>query len=86
MGLATLDSGAIVTVGLNEVETVKPTEAGASVSLEGQAKTLSGISSSPTGVESTYGLQLAFYVPPLGSTEKIRLLGYTQGLIAAKGL
>lgn len=86
MGLATLDSGAIVTVGLNEVETVKPTEAGASVSLEGQAKTLSGISSSPTGVESTYGLQLAFYVPPLGSTDKIRLLGYTQGLIAARGL
>lgn len=86
MGLATLDSGAIVTVGLNETETVKPTEGGASVSLEGQAKTLSGITSSPTGVESTYGMQLAFYVPPLGSKDKIRLLGYTQGLIAAKGL
>ena len=86
LGLATLDSGAIVTVGLNEVETVRPTQAGASVSPEGQAKILSGVSSSTSGVESTYGLELAFYVPPLGSKDKIRLLGYTQGLISAKGL
>jgi hypothetical protein len=86
LGLATMDSGAIVTVGLNEVETVRPTQAGASVSPEGQAKILSGVSSSTTGVESTYGLELAFYVPPLGSKDKIRLLGYTQGLISAKGL
>jgi hypothetical protein len=73
-------------VSLNEVETVKPTQAGASVSPEGQAKILSGITSSTTGVESVYGIELAFYVPPLGSTEKIRLLGYTQGLISARGL
>ena len=86
LALATLDSGAIVTVSLNEVETVKPTQAGASVSPEGQAKILSGITSSTTGVESVYGIELAFYVPPLGSTEKIRLLGYTQGLISARGL
>ena len=86
LALATLDSGAIVTVSLNEIETVKPTQAGASVSPEGQAKILSGITSSTTGVESVYGIELAFYVPPLGSTEKIRLLGYTQGLISARGL
>jgi hypothetical protein len=86
LALATMDSGAIVLVGLNEVETVKPTQTGASVSPEGQAKILSGITSSTTGIESTYGLQLALYVPPLGSTEKIRLLGYSQGLIAARGL
>jgi hypothetical protein len=86
LALATLDSGAIVTVGLNEVETVRPTQAGASVSPEGLAKILSGVSTSTTGIESTYGLELAFYVPPLGSTEKIRLLGYTQGLISARGL
>jgi hypothetical protein len=86
LALATLDSGAIVSVGLNEVETVKPTVVGASVSTEGQAKVLSGVSSSTTGIESTYGLQLTFYVPPVGSTEKIRLLGYSQGLISAKGL
>lgn len=86
LGLATLDSGAIVTVSLNEIETVRPTQTGATVSPEGQAKILSGITTSTVGVESTYGLQLAFYVPPLGSSDKIRLLGYSQGLIAAKGL
>ena len=86
LGLATLDSGAIVTVSLNEIETVRPTQAGASVSPEGQAKILSGISTSTSGVESTYGMELAFYVPPLGSKDKIRLLGYTQGLISARGL
>ena len=86
LGLATMDSGAIVTVGLNEVETVRPTQTGASVSPEGLAKILSGVSTSTTGIESTYGLELAFYVPPLGSKDKIRLLGYTQGLISARGL
>ena len=71
---------------LDEVETVRPTQTGASVSPEGLAKILSGVSSSTTGIESTYGLELAFYVPPLGSKDKIRLLGYTQGLISARGL
>ena len=86
VSLATNDSGAIVTVSLNENETVRPTEAGAVVNAEGQTKVLAGISTSTTGIESTYGIQLSFYVPPLGSTEKIRLLGYSQGLIAARGL
>ena len=86
LALATLNSGAIVAVSLNEVETVKPTQAGATVNPEGQAKALSGQTASSTGIESTYGLELVFYVPPLGSDEKIRLLGYSQGLIAAKAL
>lgn len=86
LALSTLNSGAIVAVGLNEVETVKPTQAGATVNPEGQAKALSGQTASSTGIESTYGLQLVFYVPPLGSDEKIVLLGYSQGLIAAKAL
>jgi len=86
VSLATNDSGAIVMVNLNEIETVRPTEAGAVVNAEGQTKVLAGIASSGTGIESTYGIQLAFYVPPLGSTEKIRLLAFSQGLIAARGL
>lgn len=86
LALATLDSGAIVTVGLNEIETSRPTQTGATVSPEGLVKLLSGTSSSPTGIESTYGLELVFYVPPLGSEDKIRLLGYSSGLIAARGL
>ena len=86
VSLAANDSGAIVMVNLNEIETIRPTEAGAIVNAEGQTKALAGIASSETGIESTYGIQLAFYVPSVGSTDKIRLLGFSQGLIAAKGL
>jgi hypothetical protein len=86
VSLATNNSGAIVLVNLNEIETIRPTEAGATVNAEGQTKILAGIASSGTGIESTYGIQLAFYVPPLGSDEKISFLGFSQGLIAAKGL
>ena len=86
VSLATNNSGAIVLVNLNEIETIRPTVAGATVNAEGQTSVLAGIASSGTGIESTYGIQLAFYVPPLGSTDKIRLLGFSQGLIAAKGL
>ena len=85
LSLATLDSGAIVSVGLDETERVKP-KAGSSVTPEGQAKLLSGLGATSTGFENTYNLQLVFFVPPLGSKDKIRLLGFTQGLIASKGL
>ncbi|MEY4102223.1 MAG: hypothetical protein RIR88_357, partial [Actinomycetota bacterium] len=82
--LATLDSGVISAVSLNEIETVKP-KAGATVTPEGQAKVLSGLGATAAGYQTTYGMQLIFYVPPVGSKDKIRLLGYSQGLIAAKG-
>lgn len=85
LSLATLDSGAIVSVGLDETEQVKP-RPGSSVTPEGQAKLLSGLGASSTGFEDVYNLQLVFYVPPIGSKDKIRLLGFTQGLIAVKGL
>lgn len=85
LSLATLDSGAIVSVGLDETERVKP-KAGSSVTPEGQAKLLSGLGATSAGFEDTYNLQLVFYVPPIGSKDKIRLLGFTQGLISVKGL
>lgn len=85
LSLATLDSGAIVSVGLDETERVKP-KPGSSVTPEGQAKLLSGLGATSAGFEDTYNLQLVFYVPPIGSKDKIRLLGFTQGLIAVKGL
>ena len=42
------------------------------------------MTSSKTGIASTYGYQLAFYVPPAGSDQKITLLGFAQGLVSAK--
>ncbi len=84
VALATNDTGALVAVNLNEIETITPTEAGAAVNAEGQVKALSGVSQSTKGLTATYGMQLLFYVPPVSeSDQKIVLLGYAQGLIGA---
>jgi hypothetical protein len=85
IALATLNSGAIVAVNLNEVETVRPVKAGAAVSAKGGGiKALSGKATSTKGLVATYGDQLLFYVPPVGASGKIVLLGYSEGLIAAQ--
>jgi hypothetical protein len=84
IALATNDSGAIVSVDLNEVETVRPVKAGASVSSTGGVKALSGKATSTKGIVATYGDQLLFYVPAASNSGKIVLLGYTTGLISAK--
>jgi hypothetical protein len=84
IAMATNDSGAIVAVNLNEVETLKVVQAGAQVSAGAASAALAGLTgASTTGIVSTYGYQLLFYVPPTGSTQKITLLGFSQGLVAA---
>jgi hypothetical protein len=84
----TNDSGQIVAVALDDVETITPTEAGAAINSPPAVKALSGSARSTKGVTATYGVQLLFYVPRdgagAGSGQKIQLLGFTQGLIAAK--
>ncbi len=82
VALATLDSGAIVAVTLDEVEQVTPLATGAAVIPEGQQKALLGTNAT-SGIKSIYTLQLIFYVPPIGGDAKIRLLGFTQGLTSA---
>jgi hypothetical protein len=83
IALATVNSGAIAAVDLNEVETVRPVKTGAAVSAKGATKALSGKATSTKGIVATYGDQLLFYVPPAGKSGKIVLLGYSQGLIQA---
>ena len=82
----TNDSGQIVAVALDDVETITPTEAGAAINSPPAVKALSGSARSTKGVTATYGVQLLFYVPRdgSGSEAKIQLLGFSQGLIAAK--
>ena len=84
IAMATNDSGAIVWTNLDETETLKVVEAGAEVNAGASAAALSGVASSKKGIASTYGYQLAFYVPPAGSDQKITLLGFAQGLVSAK--
>lgn len=85
IALATLNSGAVVAVNLNEIETVRPVKTGAAVSAKGGGiKALSGKATSTKGLVATYGDQLLFFVPSAGSSGKIVLLGYSEGLIAAQ--
>ncbi|MBD8702353.1 hypothetical protein SOM11_12075 [Frigoribacterium sp. CFBP9039] len=86
VAFATNDAGAIVSVALNEVETVKPTAEGAEVNPAGAVKTLTGIEKTTKGIEATYGVELLFSVPAVGSDQKIVLLGFSQALISAKEL
>jgi hypothetical protein len=83
IALTTNDEGALVAVSLNEIETIRVVEAGAAVNAPKSVKALLGKSLSTKGLVATYGDQLLFYVPKIGSDQKIVLLGYSQGLIAA---
>jgi hypothetical protein len=83
IAMATNDSGAIVSVELDETETLKVAQAGAEVGAGAAAAALSGLTTSKKGIVSTYGYQLLFYVPPAQSTAKITLLGFSQGLVSA---
>lgn len=89
LALATLESGAIVAVNINETDTVKPTNKDAVIKLNDKnnpnptVKTLTGVDQSATGFTTTYSDQLFFYVPGQGSTEKIRLLGYSSNILSA---
>lgn len=89
ISFATNDSGALVATCVDETAAQKATEAGAIVGvtpLRGATAALTGKTSSSTGFETTYSYQLLFYVPPAGSKETIRLLGFAQAAVAAKEL
>lgn len=83
VALGTIDSGAIVAVNLDQIETAKPNDAGTVEYKPGQTRSLSGVEKTSKGVTSTRTDQLLFFVPATGSDEKIRLLGFAHSLIAA---
>lgn len=86
VALATADSGALVSVHLEETWKVTPTKSGVKVKPSGATAVLASTTSTTKGITSTYGYQLLFSVPPAGSKDRIELLGYAQGLISAKEL
>ena len=84
--LQTVESGAIVAVNINEIDTTKPTNEDAVIKLgeNRTVKALTGVDQSQTGFVTTYSDQVFFYVPGPGSNEKIRLLGYSSDILDAK--
>lgn len=79
----TNDGGALVSLYLIESERVTPTQAGAAINAPPPVAALAGRTQSMRGISASYGIQVLFYVPPVGSGELIVQLGYTQGLIDA---
>ena len=86
VALSSDETGALVTVSLAETEVVKPVEAGATLNPEGEVKTLSGITGTTKGTTASYTTEMLFYIPPITSTEKVTLLGFSAGLVSAKEL
>ena len=64
---------------------IRATRASA-VTVSGEEKLLLKASGSVTGVKSTYGNMLLFYVPPSSVASGAQLLGASQGLLAVKKL
>lgn len=86
VALATLDSGAIIAVTVNESETVAPTSADAVIKLGDNVKvqTLTGVTQSATGFTTSYADQLYFFVPAQSSNGRIQLLAYSSSFLDAK--
>ena len=84
VAFATNDSGALVAVDVRENATIKPAEAGAAINTKGEVKAVSGKASSTRGFATSYAVQILFYVPPVTATDqKVKVLGFAQGLVSA---
>ena len=83
VSFVTNDGGALVAAYLTETERVTPSQAGAAINAPAPVAALAGRTQSTRGISATYGIQVLFYVPPVGSDALIVQLGYTQGLIDA---
>jgi hypothetical protein len=86
ISLATSTAGALVAIYMTDTYKIKPKKRGSAVAVSGQEKIMLGADGSTRGVKSIYGDMLLFYVPALSDTERIRLLGVSQGLISVRSL
>lgn len=85
IALSSNEAGALVNVYVTETQVARPLANG-TLNSEGAVNTLAGVTSTTKGLTTQYGEQLLFYVPPVGSSEKISLLGFSDALISAKEL
>lgn len=84
VALATSDSGALVFGTLSEIEEVRPVEQGASINATPSVRALTGEPQSTEGFVARYDMHLVWYVPPIGSDERARVVGYSYALVDAK--
>jgi len=86
LGMLTLTSGGLVAMSVDDTSVIKPLVRTSAVSVtQLDQKLLLGAPGSSTGLKIVYENMLLFYVPA-GATEKIRLIGASQGLLSVKAL
>lgn len=81
IALQTSENGAVVFGALSEVETVRPVQEGATVNATPSARVFSGVPESPRGFNARYDMHVAWFVPPIGSDERIRVIGFSYALV-----
>ena len=86
LALATADGGALVAIYMKDITTIKPTKRNSGITVNALEQVILGAKGSVKGVVSTYGDMLLFYVPAVGQTSKIKLLGWQAGLLKVKSL
>ena len=86
LALATANNGALVFGTLEEIETVRPVEDGATINATSSVRALTSLPSSTEGFEARYEMQIVWYVPAVGSEERARVVGYGYQLVDAREL
>lgn len=85
-GMVGLDGGAVVTVSIQETETLKAANDRARIKLTGPTADLAGASETSTGFSREYTDQLLFYVPSTTEGGKVQFLGVSQAMTNARQL
>ena len=86
VALATRENGALVFGVISEVESVRPVESGANINATPAVRAITGQPQSPDGFSARYDMHVVWYVPPIGSDERIRVVGYSYALVDAEEL
>lgn len=84
VAFATAGGGAVVLATVQEKETVRPIQSGATVNASVAVRALTSLSQSSRGFDVLSNIQILWYVPPVGSGDGIQVLGYTYSLVGAK--
>ncbi len=83
--LGTEDGGAVVFGYLEHTYSSVPKGRGDSIDLDGTIyEALTGREKTEKGIDVNYGEAVMMYVPPAGSSDKIRVIGAAQQLLAAR--
>lgn len=84
VALATSENGALVFGTLSEMEQVSPVETGSAINATPSVRALTGEPQSTEGFRAEYEMHIVWYVPPIGSQERVRVVGYSYALVDAQ--